>query len=316
MVGIKFAILAFLTAILSIKLSVYADALNKQTKIGSLLIGGLLLAMVTSFPELITSLTAVFINNLGLAIGDVLGSNVFNLLIISCLNIGFVKYFFMNKISYKYSYLIFIIIMIYILILLAVNSSFYTHQNLSIFSVLILFLYIIFVVLLAKIKIKEPQVSSVVVKRVVLKFVIVAFLLILVSVGLTLQADEIFRLNTVFSSSTIGAFLLGITTSLPEVITTYALIAIGSYNLGVANIIGSNAFNFCVFIICDLFVKGGHLYYFWDSAAFLLLKYGLLMHLVLLLSIPLKTRQRYLYYLLPSLILSFLYFYLFYLQFL
>ena len=313
--GIKFLLLAFLTAFFSIKLSIYADALDKETKAGSLLIGGLFLAAITSFPELITGLTSIYINNIGLAIGDVLGSNTFNILIISFLNIFFLKSLFMNKISFKYKYLIGLLILIYLIILVTVNSSFYTHKSLSLISVLILFIYLFFIVLLSKIKISEPNIENTNIKGALYKFIIISLLLIIVSISLALQADKIFRLNTLFSSSTVGAFLLGITTSLPEVVSTYALISIGSYNLGFSNIIGSNAFNFCIFVICDLFVRGGHLYYFWDSDAFIFLKIGLLMHLILLFSIFWKQPKKYLLYLLPSIILLSLYFYMFYLQF-
>lgn len=315
MAGLIFLGLAFLTAFFSIKLSAYADALNRQTKVGSLLIGGLILAAITSFPELITALAAIYINNIGLAIGDILGSNAFNLLIISVLNIVFVKHFFMKKISPKYGYLIGLIIIVYFLLLYIVNGSLATHEILSLMSLVILLIYVVFVVFLSKIKIKEPSVKGNEVKNVIYKFIFTGMILIIISVGLTMQADKIFRLNTMFSSSTIGAFLLGITTSLPEVATTYALIAIGSYNLGFANIIGSNAFNFCILVICDLFVRGGHLYHFWDGDALLFLKFGLLMHFVLLFSILFKSSSNRIIYLSTSLILSLIYFVMFYLQF-
>ena len=73
MEGIYFLILAFLTAFSSIKLSKYGDILSKQTKLGSALIGGILIASITSLPEFVTSVSAVVIDNPALSFGDILG---------------------------------------------------------------------------------------------------------------------------------------------------------------------------------------------------------------------------------------------------
>ena len=84
-------LLAFLTAVLVIvlsgsQLSRYGDALAIRTKIESGLIGALFLATVTSLPELAVSMSALLREplNVGpdLAVGNMLGSNLFNLFIL------------------------------------------------------------------------------------------------------------------------------------------------------------------------------------------------------------------------------------------
>ncbi|KIL48138.1 inner membrane protein yrbG [Jeotgalibacillus campisalis] len=49
-----------------------------------MLVGTLLLAGATSLPEVTTSLSAVLIGNNDNAIGNVLGSNLFNVFILAC----------------------------------------------------------------------------------------------------------------------------------------------------------------------------------------------------------------------------------------
>ena len=49
--------------------------------------------------------------------------------------------------------------------------------------------------------------------------------MIILSILLTWEADKISRVYPNFSSNTVGAILLGITTSLPEVVTTFELIS-------------------------------------------------------------------------------------------
>ena len=89
--GIFFLFLAFLTIIISIKLSNYGDLLSKQSKIGSMLIGGILIASITSLPEFVTSVSAAIINNPTLSFCDILGSNFFNIFALAIFNILFLK---------------------------------------------------------------------------------------------------------------------------------------------------------------------------------------------------------------------------------
>jgi cation:H+ antiporter len=56
--------------------------LATQTGLGEAFVGGLFVAITTSLPEIVVSLAAVRIGALDLGIGNVLGSNLFNLLIL------------------------------------------------------------------------------------------------------------------------------------------------------------------------------------------------------------------------------------------
>ena len=56
--------------------------LARQTGLGEAFVGSLFIAITTSLPEIVVSLTAVRIGALDLGIGNVLGSNLFNLLIL------------------------------------------------------------------------------------------------------------------------------------------------------------------------------------------------------------------------------------------
>ncbi len=320
MEGLKFLFLAFLIVFLSIKLSIYADIMDKRTKLGGFIIGGLLLASITSFPELVTSMSAIFIRNPALAIGDIFGSNVFNVLIISSLDIVFIRHMFMKKISHKYIYLIGFLILIHVLIILAFSDKAVNSDNMSIVSVAIFFIYIVFVVVLSRMNIDAPNTGKGVnsiktVNKFFLKFAITAIGIIVLSIALTIQANKIVYLNPIFSASTVGAFLLGITTSLPEVVSIYSLVRIRNYNLAFSNVVGSNAFNFFVFALCDVFVRGGNLYSFKDSDAISFLILGLVMHTILLVSIFRQKERSKLIYIVPSVVISLLYFYIFYLQF-
>ena len=276
--GIFFLILAFLTAFISIKLSYYGDLLSKQTKLASAFIGGLIIASITSLPEFVTSISAVIIDNPALSFGDILGSNMFNIFVLSIYNLYFFKKNIFNN-KNKYIFECLILILEYIFIWL--NLKFITT------SILIL-LYLIYSIKTIK-NVKEEDNISNKEKYVLLKFIINVFLLIILSILLTISADNITRIYPNIASSSVGAILLGITTSLPEVVTTFSLIKLNNYNMAISNIIGSNIFNFLVLSISDFFDKKS-IYNLIDIYSKMYLFGGLFITILLLISLKLKNK--------------------------
>lgn len=69
---IIYLLVAVVVVYTSIKLSDYVDLLDKKTNLSGALLGGILLAAVTSLPEFFTSLTStVFIGENALVIGNI-----------------------------------------------------------------------------------------------------------------------------------------------------------------------------------------------------------------------------------------------------
>lgn len=276
--GIFFLILAFLTAFISIKLSYYGDLLSKQTKLASAFIGGLIIASITSLPEFVTSISAVIIDNPALSFGDILGSNMFNIFVLSIYNLYFFKKNIFNN-KNKYIFECLILILEYIFIWL--NLKFIT-------TLILILLYIVYSIKTIK-NVKEEDNISNKEKYVLFKFIINVFLLIILSILLTISADNITRIYPNIASSSVGAILLGITTSLPEVVTTFSLIKLNNYNMAISNIIGSNIFNFLVLSISDFFDKKS-IYNLIDIYSKMYLFGGLFITILLLISLKLKNK--------------------------
>ena len=69
---LQYLVLSIIVVVSSIRISSCVDELDKQTKMGGALIGGILLAGVTSLPELITSISSTtMLNNPDLAFGNI-----------------------------------------------------------------------------------------------------------------------------------------------------------------------------------------------------------------------------------------------------
>ena len=305
--GIFFLILAFLVSFFSVKLSYYGDVLSKQTKLGSALVGGLLIASITSLPELITSISAIALNNIELSFGDILGSNIFNIFVLSVFNIIFFNKDIFKNTDKKYIYECLILLIEYLFVLLGTK-----FLNISTISLIIM--YILYI--LRVISIKEIDNNNLVeyVSNPFLKFIFISLLLILLSVLLTIEADKITHIYPNISSSSVGAILLGITTSLPEVVSTFALLKLGNINMAISNMLGSNIFNFLVLSLSDLFVKNDHIYSHNDIYSNTYLFSGILITFLLLVSIFNKNKNKA-FYIIISIIMSFIYLLVWYFQF-
>ena len=66
-------------------------------------------------------------------------------------------------------------------------------------------------------------------------------------------AEQITGLGTGF----VGLVLLGMITSLPEMVTTIAAVRMGAYDLAVGNLFGSNIFNMFALGLTDVFLTSG-----------------------------------------------------------
>ena len=104
MIFVLFGIAALITVVTAVKLSTYADVISEKSKLGGMMVGTLLLAVATSLPEVTTSLTAVFLDNPDIAVGNVLGSNMFNLLIIAVFDLVYRKEKLFSQTSFSHVY--------------------------------------------------------------------------------------------------------------------------------------------------------------------------------------------------------------------
>lgn len=305
---ILFLFLAGLTVFLSFRLSYYADLLNKTTNISGVFIGGILLAGITSLPELVTCLSSIFLNNPYLAIGDILGSNFFNIAMMCFFDILFIKTMFYNYTKNKY-YLIYVLLILnYLIMYLFMGGTF----NLEIFNIgLPSFIIIITYIFYLK-NAKEEETKKEVIttkEHVLLKFFLVGLFMVIVSILLTLVVNLIAGKNPNVASSFIGAILLGITTSMPEVITFIALVKMKSFDLALSDIIGSNLFNLLILAIGDIFLKNKEIYYFVDKESMFLLIFGLILTILSFYQNNRKVVKNKLVYIIPSLMGILLYAY-------
>lgn len=280
MIFAEYFIAAFLVVSLSLFLSRYVDELDKKTNMSGAFIGGILLAAVTSLPEFITSLSSVFIlHDPSLVQGNVLGSNIFNLIIIALAVILFPKRFKVSRISKIHIWTGICAILMYIIVYFGFNWDYILKIGIfqvNISSILILILYFINLKSLNSddSNSSDNSSSSLTVKQITFRFIICSILLVIVSIFLTNVTS---KLNDKLSldSTTGGAIFLGIATSLPELTSSIALAKLGNFNAAFGNVLGSNVFNFTILSISDIFYNKGNIY-ITNNEAINLILYGII----------------------------------------
>lgn len=279
MIYLIYIILAITVIVFSIKAADYVDLIDKKTNISGAFIGGVMLAAVTSLPELFTSISAALIlNNPELVLGNILGSNIFNLATLSMVVILFIKGFVQSQVSRSHTKTILFIIIINLILFLPVYFLKDLHIfNISVVSILILILYFTSLKFMATNDINADEEDEgeckLNLKQIFVRFILVSIGLVIASIAITYVTDIIsIKLNLAASLS--GALFLGIATSLPEVTSCIALAKKAKFNLALGNIIGSNIFNLFIISIVDLLYVSSSLYFTNHSQTKRLLLFG------------------------------------------
>lgn len=263
MIYVAYLVLAAIVVFVSIKCANYVDLIDKKTNMSGAFIGGVILAAVTSLPELITSITAItVVKNPGLVMGNVLGSNIFNITILAVLVLFTMKGFLQSKLAKSHSITLSCTLVVYAILTVVITFKMDAEIfGISFASVLILVIYLISLKYLASDETQndEEDTSTLSLKQISIRFVLSAIVLVGASVLITYVTDIIAsQLN--LNASMAGALFLGIATSLPELSSSVALVRRKNYNAMVGNIIGSNMFNYLILLISDLMYSQSSIY--------------------------------------------------------
>ena len=272
MIYLLYLVVAALVTFMSIKASEYVDMLDKTTSLSGAFLGGILLSAVTSLPELFTSISStLMLDQPGLCIGNILGSNIFNYAMLSFFILTAVAKFAKCNLS-KIHFIVAVSVVAMGLLIVCNKYGFLAFDigNVSITSVLIILLYVLTVWIMYKMggtseseDDGEPVTLSR--KQILTRFTIVSVGIVVFSVILTYITDELsVRLN--LGKTVAGALFLGVATSLPETASAFTLFKIKNYDIAVGNIVGSCLFNFTILSVADFFYRGGGIYTIADTS--------------------------------------------------
>ncbi|QHI68120.1 sodium:calcium antiporter [Tichowtungia aerotolerans] len=259
MIWITFAAIAAIIIFAGTRLSRLAEELAEAFHISSSTVGLLLVSVITSLPELSTSLGAVLkVGRPDLAVGNTLGSDLFNLMIIALCDLLFRKKGILRQTTHHLKTLLYYFIMIsaVLLTLTLPNSIHILGMHFNLGSLLIVALYLFLFVRTHRGEqnrfaetAPEPVHSDA--GKIILQFAVMSVIIVLAGTTLAKLGDRIAE-QTGLEQSFVGSLFLALATSLPELTVSISAVRMGAYDLMVGNIIGSNMFNVFVCAISDL----------------------------------------------------------------
>lgn len=235
----------------------------KKLRIPSLIIGLTIVTFGTSAPEAAVSITASINGQNGMAIGNVIGSNIFNLLMVIGAS-GIIKPLLVEKSilsrEFPFTLLISIILIILSSDILLFNSSINTINRIDGIILLILFIVFLYYLINSAMKnrkeslcdtetsadldmsnIKSIEKSNTMIKSILISVIGIAAIIF----GGNLVVDSASNIASSFgvSDQLIGLTVVSIGTSLPEFVTSIIAATKGESNLALGNVLGSNIFN-------------------------------------------------------------------------
>jgi len=249
-----------------------SDVIAARTNLGRVWVGSIFLATTTSLPELLTDISAVRIGSSDLAAGDLFGSSMANMLILAAIALRPGAHLFRRAaLDHTLSAALAIVMtgIAAIAILLRPQTAVFA---LGAGSLVLLAVYLLGTRLLFLHTALVQEAGTTVelgaaagaakggerlpsLAWAVGRFLVAAAVIIVAAPLFASSAVRIAEL-TGLATSFIGTLLVGVTTSLPEVVTSIAALRLGAIDLAVGNLFGSNAFNMVIFVPLDL-VAGG-----------------------------------------------------------
>lgn len=247
----------------------YADQIAERMRMSRLFVGTLMLAFATSLPELVTDITAARAGAPDLAAGDLFGSSMANMAILAVIDLLY-RGNVWPSVELGHARVAAVAIALTSMAALSI----FTESTLSIgwvglTPIAIAVLYAVSIAwfrrmpLLARPGLEQPRIpiqkpvgwsdeaANVPLARLWVRFGTSALLIFLSAPVVTLSVKSIAD-STGIAQTFLGAALLAVTTSLPELVASIASVRIGAYDMAVGNLFGSNVANMTVLLFADI----------------------------------------------------------------
>ncbi len=263
---IAFLVSGLLVVLAGTALARFADAIAEATKLGRVWIGSVLLAGATSLPELMTDVSAVRLGAVDLAVGDLFGSSMANMLILALVDLLPPRRRVLQQATLDHALAASLAITLNALAaLLVATRGTDSHTWVGVGSVLLFFGYVAGTRAVYRHARRDgaPVTTAdaaggkqqLTVRRSVLGFIAAALLVLAVAPVFAWSAKGIAALSGL-GNTFVGTWLVGLATSLPELVASIAAVRMGAFDLAVGNLFGSNAFNMAIFLTLDLAQPG------------------------------------------------------------
>lgn len=307
MVWVEFIICLAIIVVAGSRLAKYGDLIAEKTGLGRVWIGVVLLAAVTSLPELATGISSVtLVDKPDLTMGDLFGSNLTNLLIVAIIDLVRRRG---TSLHYVRTGLVLSTVLSLMLIAAAAIFLFLSQNQLTVriggrvglFSVVLLGMYLMAQYVIFRFEQTKsegdqlnealPKVSGAAANRAGGLFAAAALVTVGAGIWLATIGSRISE-TTGLSASFVGTMFLAFCTSAPEIVVSISAARMGALDMAIGNMVGSNLFNmgFIIFI-ADIFYAAGPIFQGVDRVHMLTALFAILMSCVVAIGIIYRPRR-------------------------
>ena len=269
-IWLEFAVCALLIGAAGPELSRSGDIIADKTGLSSNWIGLILLGTITSLPELVTGITSVTVADVpNVAVGDVLGSCVFNLLILVAID-------FLHRETPVYQrasqghilsagFGVVLIGFAGLNLLVAGQGQSLSFGHVGLYTPIILGLYLLAVRTVfsyerdhrvAFVEGAAERYPAITLNSAIVRFAVASAIVVAAGIWLPFVGSRLAEAMG-WRTTFVGSLFVAGATSLPELVVTVAALRIGALNLAIANLLGSNLFDILILAVDDIFYFRG-----------------------------------------------------------
>jgi len=238
-----------------------ASSIAGNFKVSKMLIGLTIVAFGTSAPELAVSIKSLLNNSGDIVLGNVVGSNILNILLILGISSLFHSLNVKNNTVKKELPITLLITILFSLLLSkgiidkSLNNGLTRVDGITILLFFLVFIY--YLISMARNKIDEETEEKYLPMWKAFLYTIVGIISIVL--GSNLVVDNASNLAKIIgiSEKMIALTIIALGTSLPELVTSVTATKKGEYDIAIGNVVGSNIFNIGIVIGLPVSLIGG-----------------------------------------------------------
>jgi cation:H+ antiporter len=281
------------------KLATLAEAISIRTGLTSVLAGALLLGTATSLPEVVTTVTAGALGNAPLAVNNLFGGVAMQLAVLAFIDFRYVKdgplTFFSPAPVLLLSGVLLILQCSTAIVAVAVGDVAWVG-HIGLWPIALFIIYLVSLYFMNRFANREtwmaanvpealeeqagpkdePERLSRSTAGLAMLFALNCVFVLVGGWAVSTSADALAE-QTGIGSSFIGATLVAITTSLPEISTAAGAVRLGAYTMAISNIFGTNTLEVALLLPADISYGEGAVMNAVDQSALLMAALGILM---------------------------------------
>ena len=238
-----------------------ASSVAGNFKVSKMLIGLTIVAFGTSAPEFAVSVKSILSNHYDIVLGNVIGSNILNILLILGVSSLFPSLKEKNNTVKKELPIVMLMTILFAVLLsdhlfdFQVTNAFTRSDGIILLLFFLVFIYYLIAMARKKIENDSDQFYMSIKKAFI--YTIIGIFMIVVGSNFVVDSASLIAEELGVSAKLISLTIVALGTSLPELVTSVTATRKGEYDIAIGNVVGSNIFNIGMVIGLPIAIFGG-----------------------------------------------------------